>query len=178
MVCYKSANLDPVKDSTATVLWRDPPVNQPEQTLVGVQYTAHLQNDGKGAIYIVQNSSNWVWEGTGFATAPRSPGFSATRSDRLMSAVSGAGEHQLHNPVGVAGRRRRRRTGIAQHPRSTRRRAARGCSRSGTNHWSFGLGQARRDRLRDPAGNQPTCSNRFVETVPPPPTPPPAPSAC
>ncbi len=49
MVCYKSAAEDPVKDETATVLWRDPPANRPEQTLVGIQYTAHLQDDGTGS---------------------------------------------------------------------------------------------------------------------------------
>jgi hypothetical protein len=32
MTCYKKAHLDTVKDATATVLWRDPPVSRPEQS--------------------------------------------------------------------------------------------------------------------------------------------------
>jgi hypothetical protein len=85
MVCYKSATRDPVKDETATVLWRDPPVNRPEQTLVGIQYTAHLQNEGQGAMYVVQNSSNWVWSGTGFTDGTQVPGILGYETDRLMS---------------------------------------------------------------------------------------------
>src|SRR5918995_2295281 len=52
MVGYKSAESDPVKGSTATVLWRDPLANRPEQSLVGVQSTAHLKNEGAGAVYV------------------------------------------------------------------------------------------------------------------------------
>ena len=85
MVCYKNAAQDPVKDQTATVLWRDPPANRPEQTLVGIQYTAHLQNDGKGAMYVVQNSSHWVWNGTGFTNGTQVPGILGYETDRLMS---------------------------------------------------------------------------------------------
>ena len=51
-----------------------PAVNRPEQALVGVQYTAHVQNDGNGATYVVQNSSNWVYEGTGFTDGTSVPG--------------------------------------------------------------------------------------------------------
>ncbi len=57
MVCYKDAQRDPVQDPTTTVLWRDPLPNRPEQSLLGVQYTAHLKNDGQGAVFVVKNSS-------------------------------------------------------------------------------------------------------------------------
>src|SRR2546427_737698 len=40
LVCYRNASLDPIADpSLKTVLWRDPPLNRPEQTLIGVQDT-------------------------------------------------------------------------------------------------------------------------------------------
>ena len=74
MVCYKSASGDPVKDVTATTLWRDPPASRPEQGLVGVEYTAHLQNEGRGAMYVVKGSSNWVWAGTGVTDGTQIPG--------------------------------------------------------------------------------------------------------
>jgi len=63
-VCYRDATLDPVSDPTLkTVLWRDPPLNRPEQTLMGVQYTAEVPYNsqiGGWASYVVTNSGNWV----------------------------------------------------------------------------------------------------------------------
>jgi hypothetical protein len=85
IVGYKDAEADPVKDSTATVPWRDPPANRPEQGLVGVQYTAHLKNEGAGAVYVVQNASHWVWEGTGLADGSRVYGILGYETDRLMT---------------------------------------------------------------------------------------------
>ena len=49
-----------------TVNWRDPVLNRPEQTLIGVQYTAETKNDAYYP-YVVTNSSNWVYAGTGLA---------------------------------------------------------------------------------------------------------------
>jgi Fibronectin type III domain len=173
MICYKSADLDPVQDATATVLWRDPPVGRPEQSLVGVQYTAHLENDGQGAMYIVQNSSNWVWDGTGFADGSQVAGILGYESDRSMS------EYQLpanrsysvlaESPVvDAAGVRSVANTSIYQAPSGA------WVFGSGTNHWSFGLGKT---SVSDSRIQRATANilDRFLESVPPPPTPPPAP---
>ena len=65
MVCYKSIGKDPVKGATATARFRDLNVARPEQTLVGIQYTANLKNSGS-VPYVVQNSAHWVYNGTGF----------------------------------------------------------------------------------------------------------------
>jgi hypothetical protein len=72
VVGYKDAGRDPVKGPTSTVLWRDPPVNRPEQTLVGIQY-------GSGGLrsYLpmrIINSGSWVYEGTGFSDGQTVPG--------------------------------------------------------------------------------------------------------
>ena len=140
MVCYKSAAEDPVKDETATVLWRDPPANRPEQTLVGIQYTAHLQDDGKGANYVVQNSSHWVWRDTGFTDGTEVPGILGYETDRHMSEYpSPAGTNYAilsGSPVvDATGRIDRSNTSIYQAPSGAWVFA------SGTNHWSFGLGK-------------------------------------
>src|SRR5881628_2937608 len=62
MVCYRDAALDSVQGPTTTTEWRFPPVNRPEQTLMGVQYISQLLNTD----YVVTNSSHWVYAGTGF----------------------------------------------------------------------------------------------------------------
>src|SRR6266571_4849 len=63
LVCYRDATIDPITDlSLKTVQWRDPPLNRPEQTLVGVQVTQQTPYTS----YVVTNSGNWVYAGTGF----------------------------------------------------------------------------------------------------------------
>jgi hypothetical protein len=67
VVCYKNqaSTLDPVQGDTTTSKWRDPPVNRPEQTVLGIQTIAgaafYLADDP----YVVTNSSSWVYTGTG-----------------------------------------------------------------------------------------------------------------
>jgi hypothetical protein len=175
MVCYKKATLDPVTDSTSTGLWRDPPASQPEQALVGVQYTAHLMNDGKGAIYVVQNSANWVWDGTGFSDGTQVPGILGYETDRLMSEYPSPTNTSYttlsQSPVTDA-------AGVSESASSAIYQAPSGAwvFSSGTNHWSYGLGKPGVTN----AGIQRATSNllnRFLGTIPQPPTPPPAPSA-
>ena len=173
MVCYKSASLDPVKDSTATVLWRDPPVNRPEQRLVGVQYTAHLKNEGAGAIYVVRNSSNWVWEGTGFSDGSQVSGILGYESDRLMSEYAAPTNVSYtilsRSPVvDAAGRNDYANSSIYQAPSGAWVFA------TGTNHWSYGLGKpgVTDTRIQRATAN---VFNRFLGAVPTP-QPPAAPS--
>src|SRR5229473_913740 len=64
IVCYKNATIDPVQGPTTTVEFRDPPVNRPEQTLEGVQFTSSIAFGGT-VPYVVTNSSSWVYAGTG-----------------------------------------------------------------------------------------------------------------
>ncbi|TME50138.1 MAG: hypothetical protein E6I60_12175 [Chloroflexi bacterium] len=65
MVSYK-ASIDPVKGATATVRWRDAPLNRPEQVLMGVQYTSEVTS-GSNVGYVVTNSSHWAYTGTGLS---------------------------------------------------------------------------------------------------------------
>jgi hypothetical protein len=94
MVCYKDATLDPVTNrSLTTVQWRDPLVNRPEQTLIGVQYTSQPRDNQ--VPYIVTNSGNWVYAGTGFRNGDSVPAIVGYEADRYFSeypppnAVSG-----------------------------------------------------------------------------------------
>ncbi len=76
LVCYKQANLDPMSTSgtpeRTTVLWRDPPVNRPENQLLGVMY--HDNFDWNIFFdYVVQNSDHWLYKGTGLTNGSLIP---------------------------------------------------------------------------------------------------------
>src|SRR6059058_1010704 len=87
LVCYRDATLDPIADpSLKTILWRNPPVNRPEQTLIGVQYTTGVPfNNGAYVPYVVTNSGNWVYAGTGFQDGDSLPKMVGYEADRLFS---------------------------------------------------------------------------------------------
>jgi hypothetical protein len=53
MVCYKNQAIDPVQGPTTTVQWRDPIVNRPEQSLMGVQFSADHSADDPNAPFVV-----------------------------------------------------------------------------------------------------------------------------
>jgi hypothetical protein len=89
ITCYKNAALDPVKDTTATVKWRDPQVNRPEQQLMGVMFTAMQPDTDPAAPYVVKNPTNWVYSGSGVVTNESIPGIVGYEADRYVSGVLG-----------------------------------------------------------------------------------------
>src|SRR2546428_958950 len=83
MVCYRSTPwnpIDPVYGPTTTTEWRSPPVNRPEQTLIGIQTFLMLPNSD----YVVTNSSHWVYAGTGFKDGDVVRGIVGYESDAYM----------------------------------------------------------------------------------------------
>ncbi|TMF72427.1 MAG: hypothetical protein E6I18_17025, partial [Chloroflexi bacterium] len=84
MVCYKDASIDPVQGPTTTVNFRDPLVNRPEQTLIGVQFVSDVPA-GHNVPYVVTNSSHWIYAGTGFKDGDTVPGIVGYEMDRFMS---------------------------------------------------------------------------------------------
>jgi hypothetical protein len=74
IVGYKDRTTDPVQGPTTTVQWRDPFINRPEQTLMGVQFTGQIDFSAPNYPYIVQNSSHWVYTGTGVHDGDQVPG--------------------------------------------------------------------------------------------------------
>jgi titin len=103
MVCYKDATIDPVQGPTTTVLWRNPIINRPEQTLVGVQYSGN--QDPPLFNYVVSNSSSWVYRNTGFIDGTVVPGIVGYEWDRYMPdfpappAVAGTWSLLSHSPT-------------------------------------------------------------------------------
>src|SRR5438132_479455 len=84
MVCYKDASIDPRQGPTTTVNCRDPLVNRPEQTLIGVQFVSDVPA-GHNVPYVVTNSSHWIYAGTGFKDGDTVPGIVGYEMDRFMS---------------------------------------------------------------------------------------------
>jgi len=92
IVCYRDATIDPTTDPTlTTVNWRDPPLNRPEQELIGIMYTDIVDQNAQGnyATYVVNNSSNWVYAGTGFKNGDTVAGVVGYEADRLFSNYTG-----------------------------------------------------------------------------------------
>ena len=139
-----------------------------------MQYTAHLKDDGKDAKYIVQNSSNWVWGGTGFSDGSKVPGILGYETDRSMSRYALPANRSYtvlaESPVVDE-------TGVKEVANSSIYQAPSGAwvFGSGTNHWSLGLGKA---GVSDSRIQQATANilDRFVQSVGPPSTPPLAPN--
>lgn len=87
ITCYKDVTLDPLAQSNpllTTVNWRDPPVNEPENALLGVMYESQL-GGGNTVPWVVQNSSNWVYNGTGLKDGDSIPGLVGYEYDRVYN---------------------------------------------------------------------------------------------
>ena len=103
MICYKDATIDPITDAPVTAVeWRDGPLNRAEQPFTDVEFT-----DGPNsgwAPYVVTNSSNWVYAGTGFKDGDSVAGIVGYESDRMIStdpqptAVPGTYTMLSHSP--------------------------------------------------------------------------------
>jgi len=100
MVAYQDRTIDPVQGPTTTVLWRDPPVNRPEQQLIGVQFSGEIPYSPlTQPPYVVANSSSWVYAGTGLHDGDSIPRLVGYEMDSSMSnfplPTSVAGTYQV-----------------------------------------------------------------------------------
>jgi hypothetical protein len=97
LVGYKDSTIDPVQGPTTTILWRN--LNRPEQQLMGVQFSGSIDISSPNAPYVVQNSSSWVYAGTGLADGDSIPGIVGYEVDSSMSTAplptSVAGTYQV-----------------------------------------------------------------------------------
>jgi hypothetical protein len=74
IICYKNALLDPIaskNSSLVTVMWKDEPVNLPENSIVGTLSDEVHPVQGS---FTVVNSSNWIYNGTGLRDGDKVPG--------------------------------------------------------------------------------------------------------
>jgi len=101
-VCYKDGTLDPVKDATATLRWRDG--GRSEQQMMGGMFISQQPASAAPAPYVVTNSSNWIYAGTGLRDGDSVPGIVGYEADRHQSgqpepaAVAGTYVQLSHSP--------------------------------------------------------------------------------
>jgi hypothetical protein len=96
IVCYKDASLDPYNNpgnvpynpALTTVIWRNQPLNRPEQQLVGVMYDDYFDAEAPPQAYVIQNSNNWIYAGTGFINGTSVPGILGYELDRQFQEYS------------------------------------------------------------------------------------------
>ena len=69
IVCYRDGSIDPIASqnpSLATVLWRNAPVNQPQNALLGSMFNGITGAfETPGYAWVVSDASSWVYGGTG-----------------------------------------------------------------------------------------------------------------
>jgi len=143
IVCYRDVNLDPETDPTLkTVNWADPALNRPQQTLIGLGYNDYSSppqnNKGFFVTYVVNNSANWVYAGTGFKDGDSVIGLVGYEADLYDStypspiAVSGTYTLLSKSPWG---------TGAHQYSNSSVYQAPSGAwvFATGTMDWNWAL---------------------------------------
>jgi hypothetical protein len=87
LVCYRDATLDPIAaadPALTTVEWRDAPVSQPENGLLGVMYTSFF-TQGTSQPWIVKNAGNWIYQGTGLTDGQAIDGLMGWEYDNVYA---------------------------------------------------------------------------------------------
>ncbi len=86
LVCYKDKALDPLygKDnSVVTVKFRDDPLNNAEQSLLGSMWAGQWEPRKGSYPWIVADASNWIFAGTGLKNGDSLPGLIGYEYDKV-----------------------------------------------------------------------------------------------
>ncbi len=87
MVCYKDASLDPLsktQPALTTVNFRDPPLNNPENSLLGGMFESYYDYSITYP-WVVQNANSWVYAGTGVKNGDSIPGVVGYEYDKVFN---------------------------------------------------------------------------------------------
>ena len=108
IVCFKSASLDPMAYSPATrnlttTAFRAPPVDWPEEELVGVMYEGWFR--GPPQDLVVTDASSWIFQNTGIRDGTHLPGLLGYECDRMYGHHPSDDHRVAHSPFpGIDGR--------------------------------------------------------------------------
>ena len=87
MISYKSLD-DPMANSATpwltTVLFRDPPVNRPENEFLGTMFDT-LMGYGENRPWVVTNANHWIYNGTGLSNGSTIPWLVGYEVDRVFN---------------------------------------------------------------------------------------------
>jgi hypothetical protein len=102
MVCYKDANLDPLFHSSdqshvflTTTQFRLPPVNRPEELMIGVMFE---NGHGEDADIVIEDASSWVFQGTGLKKGDHLKGLLGYETDRIFDSSPTTVHRIAHSP--------------------------------------------------------------------------------
>ncbi len=87
ITCYKSVSLDPmsqINPPLTTTLWRNPPVNMPENAVLGEMYGS-MFNWGVTFPWVVTNASQWIYNGTGLNNGDSIPGVVGYEFEQIVN---------------------------------------------------------------------------------------------
>ena len=107
LVCYKNnypandpyyLDADPSNDQFVTTLWRNAPLNRPEDSLLGVRFS----NYGNDAPLVVENAAHWVYAGTGLRDGDKLPGLVGFETDRMFNNPPAGITRLARSPFDVA----------------------------------------------------------------------------
>lgn len=106
IVAYKEAGMDPyaldhdpANDHLITVRWREPPLNRPEESLIGVM----LIGNPVDADLVIVDETHWVLSGTGLRIGERIPGLLGYEVDRLFGHAPAGIDVIAHSPFPYEG---------------------------------------------------------------------------
>jgi hypothetical protein len=99
-VCYKDASEDPLAatdPSLTTVNWIQPPLNQPESTMIGSMY----QSVGAVADMVVTDASSWFFDGCNLTDGAVLPKMIIGEYDRYVPSLPGPRNLDVlaHSPI-------------------------------------------------------------------------------
>jgi hypothetical protein len=86
MTCYAEYTIDPlygVDDTNVTVRFRDAPLNNPEQSLLGSMSSSFFGTPGFP--WVVADESNWIFAGTGLQNGDSLPGLVGYEYDKVFA---------------------------------------------------------------------------------------------
>ncbi|HZQ34760.1 MAG TPA: N,N-dimethylformamidase beta subunit family domain-containing protein, partial [Dehalococcoidia bacterium] len=87
IVCYRSSAKDPAAASspaTATVQWRQAPVDAPENGLLGAMFSSNFPN-GQSYPWVARNTGHWLFAGTGLKDGESIAGLVGYEYDRAFN---------------------------------------------------------------------------------------------
>lgn len=131
---------DPANDHLVTVRWREPPVNRPEEALIGVMYDGNPVDQD----IVIGDEAHWVLSGTGLRAGDRLPGLLGYEADRRFGYAPSGTAVVAHSPYQAGQDTFYADMTVYRHPSGASVFAA------GSIQWSWGLDDFNAPRLRGP----------------------------
>jgi hypothetical protein len=102
IVCYKSAALDPFSNDgnpsdqqLVTTRFRDPPVNRPENLMIGIMYQPDCCDQGD---MVIADASDWIFANTGLRNGDQLTGLLGYEADMLFPNPPSGTKVIAHSP--------------------------------------------------------------------------------